>query len=93
MKRTELRKIFPQYEIAVGGSISMDITPNGFGKGQIATHLRKQYPDEKIIFFGDKTFEGGNDYELAQSLLKMSNTQVVQVASPEEVLLFLKNNS
>ena len=89
----ELRKIFPQYEIAVGGSISMDITPNGFGKGQIAAHLRKQYPDEKIIFFGDKTFEGGNDYELAQALLCIPNTQVVQVASPEEVLSFLKNNS
>ena len=88
----KLREIFPQYEIAVGGSISIDITPKGFGKGQIANHLRKQYPDEKVIFFGDKTFEGGNDYELAQALLNLSNTHVVQVTSPEEVLSFLKNN-
>ena len=38
----ELRKSFPQYEISLGGSISMDITPRGCGKGQIAEHLRQQ---------------------------------------------------
>lgn len=69
----------------------MDITPQGCGKGQIAHHLRKQYPNEKIIFFGDKTFAGGNDYELAYELSQLENTQVVQVNSPEEVLMFLKN--
>lgn len=47
---------------------------------------------KKIIFFGDRTFEGGTDYELAQALLKLENTQVVQVSSPEDVLIFLKNN-
>ena len=85
-----LRKAFPKYEISVGGSISIDITPSGFGKGQIARHLRKQYPDENIIFFGDKTFVGGNDYELAHELLQMDNTKVVEVSSPEEVLEHLK---
>lgn len=87
----ELRKLFPQYDISIGGSISMDITPKGYGKDQIATHLRNRYPNEKIIFFGDRTFEGGNDYELAQALRQLDNTQVVQVASPEEVLMFLTN--
>lgn len=89
----ELSKLFPEYEISVGGSISMDITPKGCGKGQIAKHLRQTYPNDKIIFFGDKTFVGGNDYELAQALSQMDNTQVVQVNAPEEVLMFLKNNS
>lgn len=88
----ELSKVFPEYEISVGGSISMDITPKGCGKGQIAKHLRQTYPNDKIIFFGDKTFVGGNDYELAQALSQMANTQVVQVNAPEEVLMFLKNN-
>lgn len=88
----ELKEMFPQYDISIGGSISMDITPKGFGKEQIATHLRNRYPVEKIIFFGDRTFEGGNDYELAHALHQLDNTQVVQVASPEEVLMFLKNN-
>lgn len=87
-----LRERFPEYEISVGGSISIDITPNGCGKGQIARNLREQYPDENIIFFGDKTFKGGNDYELAHELLQMNNTKVVQVSSPDEVLDYLKNN-
>ena len=86
---TELKRVFPQYDFAVGGSISIDITPIGCGKEQIAHHLRKTYPDEKIIFFGDKTFVGGNDYELAEELKKMSNTFVVQVDTPNDVLEFL----
>ncbi len=88
--QSELKKEFPDLEISVGGAISIDIMPAGNGKGQIATHLRGTYPDKKIIFFGDKTFKGGNDYELAQALLKFSNTQVVQVNDPAELLDFLE---
>ena len=60
-----LQKKYPELEITVGGSISIDITPQGRGKGQIAHQLRERYPDRQIVFFGDKTFSGGNDYELA----------------------------
>ena len=74
-----LLKKYPQLEITVGGSISIDITPQGHGKGQIAAQLRKEYPDQEIVFFGDRTFPGGNDYELASELMKMENTRVVQV--------------
>lgn len=90
--QSDLQNLFPQYEIAVGGSISMDITLKGCGKGQIAHHLRTTYPDETIIFFGDKTFKGGNDYELAFELEQMSDTQVVQVDAPDNVLVFLERN-
>lgn len=86
----ELRQEFPQYEISLGGSISMDITPQGCGKGQIAKHLRSQYPNDKIMFFGDKTFAGGNDFELAETLRQMDNTQVIQVAGPADVAHFLE---
>lgn len=89
----ELRSQFPEYDIAVGGSISMDITPKGCGKEQIAHHLRNLHPLEKIIFFGDKTFVGGNDYELAHALSLMENTQIVQVNHSDEVLTFLKNKA
>lgn len=82
----KLREKFPEYEISVGGSISIDITPNGCGKGQIARHLRKQYPNDEIIFFGDKTFKGGNDYELAYELSLMDNTKVIQVENYAEVM-------
>ena len=45
-----------------------------------------------MIVLGDRMFEGVNDYELAQALLKIEKTQVMQVASPEDVLMYLKNN-
>ena len=56
---------------------------------QVAGCLRTEYPNEKIIFFGDKTEKGGNDYSLAQAVLKLPNTQVVQVSGPQDVQRFL----
>ena len=87
-----LSKKYSRYDFSLGGAISIDIVKKGCGKGQIASELRKISPDEKIIFFGDKTFPGGNDYELASVLMKMKNTEVVQVNDPYEVLEFLKIN-
>jgi phosphomannomutase len=86
-----LSEKYPQYDFSLGGNISIDIVKKGCGKGQIAKELKNDYPNEKIIFFGDKTFEGGNDYELACALKKYDNTQVVQVDLPEDVLNFLEN--
>lgn len=89
----KLLKEFPDLDIAVGGSISMDITSKGCGKGQVAHHLRQTYPDEEIIFFGDKTFKGGNDYELTQELATLPATKTVQVDGPEFVLTYLEVNT
>lgn len=77
---------FPEYEISVGGKISLDIVMKGCGKGQIAHRVRELYPEYKIIFFGDRTEKGGNDYPLAEALRSMENTEVVQINSPDEVL-------
>ena len=81
-----LSKKYPEYDFELGGNISIDIIPKGCGKGQIAHHLRKCYPNEKIVFMGDRTFPGGNDYALAHELQTMENTQVIQVENPKEVL-------
>ena len=88
--KNELIAQFPSYDIAIGGMISMDITPKGCGKEQVAAKLRAQFPEEKIIFFGDKTFEGGNDYSLALAVLKLGNSSVVQVSGPDETKEVLK---
>ena len=85
-----LSKKYPDYDFSLGGNISIDIVKKGCGKGQIAKELRTLYANEEIIFLGDRTFEGGNDYELACALREYSNTKVVQVANPDEVLLYLK---
>ena len=87
--REVLQHKFPQYEFCVGGSISMDIIAKGCSKAQIAKKLRDKYINDKIIFFGDKTFKGGNDYELASGLKMLDNTEVVQVSGPQNVLEYL----
>ena len=48
---------------SIGGQISFDVFPQGWDK----TYCLKFIGDseyEEIHFFGDKTFEGGNDYEI-----------------------------
>lgn len=93
-ERLHIQKIltnkYPAYDFECGGNISLDIIPKGCGKGQIAHHLRGKYPNDKIIFLGDRTYAGGNDYVLAAELLKLGNTQVVQVENPSEVLIYFK---
>jgi len=93
-ERLKIQKIlqdkFPEYDISVGGSISIDITKKGYSKGQIANHIRKRYQDEEIIFMGDKTFKGGNDFELAEALRQIPNTKIIQVDGPQDVINYLK---
>ncbi|CAF1259780.1 unnamed protein product [Adineta ricciae] len=48
---------------AIGGSISFDIFPEGWDKRYAIKHLEKDNI-KNIYFFGDKTFKGGNDYEI-----------------------------
>lgn len=48
--------------ISIGGQISMDIFPNGWDKTYCLKFITDKYED--IHFFGDKCYEGGNDYEL-----------------------------
>jgi phosphomannomutase len=86
----ELSALYPQYDISLGGSISIDIVLRGLGKDQIADRLRKEYKTEKIIFFGDRTEKGGNDYALAERLLELGNSRIVAVTDPGDVLKFLR---
>lgn len=86
----ELIPLYPQYDISLGGNISMDIVPKGFGKDQIADHLRSKHPDSKIIFIGDRTEKGGNDYELAKRLTELGNSEIINVSGSSEVVKILK---
>jgi len=70
--------LLPHLSATVGGQISIDIYPKGKDKGQLFDLIHGP-----ICFFGDKTFEGGNDYPLAHRLQEKPN-QVYQVSGPEE---------
>lgn len=71
---------------AIGGQISFDIFPAGWDKTYCLQHLENeakrpggiQYTT--IHFFGDKTFEGGNDYEIYSD----SRTIGHSVKNPED---------
>ena len=47
---------------SIGGQISFDIFPEGWDKTYCLQFVEHKY--DKIYFFGDKTFEGGNDFEI-----------------------------
>ena len=49
-------------KVSIGGQISFDVFPNGWDKRYCLQFL-KDY--DNIIFFGDHTSPGGNDYEIA----------------------------
>jgi len=48
---------------SIGGQISFDVFPQGWDKTFCLKYLNEADFDE-IHFYGDKTFEGGNDYEI-----------------------------
>mmetsp|Transcript_19489 Transcript_19489/g.48557 ORF Transcript_19489/g.48557 Transcript_19489/m.48557 type:complete len:267 (-) Transcript_19489:251-1051(-) len=75
---------------SIGGQISFDVFPTGWDKTYCLQYLKDSDFDE-IHFFGDKTFEGGNDYEIFTSDRTIGHT----VTSPEDTMaqlneLFLK---
>lgn len=87
-------------DAVIGGQISIDITPKGMNKSQVLNEIKKYFPNEKYIFIGDRTVEGGNDYPLAEVMLKTDNCSVYQAGEPsaedgykatKQILLKLEN--
>eukprot|EP00052_Salpingoeca_macrocollata_P027674 m.263972 g.263972 ORF g.263972 m.263972 type:complete len:329 (+) comp22768_c1_seq1:2526-3512(+) len=66
-------------KFSIGGQISFDVFPVGWDKTYCLRHVRSLGFDE-IHFFGDKTFEGGNDFEIFTSEETIGHT----VTSPED---------
>jgi len=66
---------------SIGGQISFDVFPTGWDKTYCLQYLKDSDFDE-IHFFGDKTFEGGNDFEIFSSDRTIGHT----VTSPEDTM-------
>jgi phosphomannomutase len=64
---------FPDITATVGGETGIDIAPTGWDKSQI---LEDFDSNDKIIFFGDRVEQGGNDYPLAAANKKGINYHV-----------------
>lgn len=67
-----------EMDFSIGGQISIDCFPKGWDKRFCLQFIRNKF--DRIYFFGDKTFPGGNDYEIFQDPLTTSYS----VQSPEQ---------
>lgn len=89
---SKLKETFPDLGVkySIGGQISFDVFPVGWDKTYCLRFL-KDY--DEIYFFGDKTYEGGNDHEIYEETKK--NGRGFSVKDPSETIqklneLFLK---
>ncbi len=76
---------------SIGGQISFDVFPTGWDKTYCLQHLKAEKEISgvdytTIHFFGDKTYKGGNDYEIYED----SRTVGHSVESPEGTMRELK---
>ena len=71
-------------EISIGGQISFDVYPIGWDKRYCLQFIENLY--DNIIFFGDKGYFGGNDYEIITS---EKITKGVKVKNPEETIEYI----
>ncbi|EDW76935.1 phosphomannomutase [Drosophila tropicalis] len=63
-----LKKEFADIDLtySIGGQISFDVFPHGWDKTYCLRHIEANYKNKykEIHFFGDKTEQGGNDFEI-----------------------------
>lgn len=82
-----LKQEFSDYGLtySIGGQISFDVFPTGWDKTYCLQHVADE-GFEKIYFFGDKCYQGGNDYEIYEDPRTIGNS----VNSPDDTMRILK---
>ncbi|GAA5852352.1 hypothetical protein JCM8547_006751 [Rhodosporidiobolus lusitaniae] len=82
-----LKEEFADYGLtySIGGQISFDVFPNGWDKTYALRHIANENFKE-IHFFGDKTYKGGNDYEIYTDERTIGHS----VTKPEDTIAELK---
>ncbi|MBW0483152.1 hypothetical protein O181_022867 [Austropuccinia psidii MF-1] len=83
----KLKKEFASFDLtfSIGGQISFDVFPTGWNKTYALRHVENAGFKE-IHFFGDKTYEGGNDYEIFEDCRTIGHT----VTCPEDTMEILQ---
>ena len=88
-----IKGLYPDFEVAIGGTISVDIYPVGKNKAQVVDKIHELHGTEtSMIFVGDRNSPGGNDWPLAQRLDKMVNCNWFQVASYKETQALIEHS-
>jgi phosphomannomutase len=88
-----LREKFPDFGLtySIGGQISFDVFPTGWDKTYCLKHVEAEkelsgIEYTTIHFFGDKTYKGGNDYELFEDKRTVGHS----VENPDDTMRILK---
>ena len=81
------RELEPEFNYAIGGATSIDTTVSGMNKGSGLQNLLLELGMEKedILFFGDMTQPGGNDYPVIQA-----GIDTITVRNPEDTAYALR---
>lgn len=90
-----INRNYQNIEAAIGGEISIDIFPRGNDKSQAIDYiLNYLYPGEiqQIVFFGDKTDPGGNDYSIIKKAETCEQLVCHTVTGPHETFEILKES-
>ncbi len=79
--------MFPELQATIGGETGIDIGPKGSDKSQILRDFNKE---DKIVFFGDAIFKGGNDLSLAKAIANKELGMFYKVTEWKETWEILK---
>ncbi|KAI0399179.1 eukaryotic phosphomannomutase [Xylaria palmicola] len=90
----KLKEAFPDLALtySIGGQLSFDIFPTGWDKTYCLRHLEDEAKKpagieyKTVHFFGDKTFQGGNDWEIYTDPRVTGHS----VKDPDDTLRILK---
>lgn len=92
-KRLHLRELIsaklPDYDIAIGGTTSIDIVQKGINKAYGVTKFAEHIgiPIENILYVGDDLAPGGNDYVVAAK----TKARTYPVTDPADTALLIKS--
>lgn len=73
-----------EVEARIGGQISIDIQNVGNNKSLASKWIRKNIGG-RIKFYGDKTYAGGNDYDIVVDILQNDDGETYKVLNPQRL--------
>ena len=77
-----LSKLYPEYNMSLGGQISVDIVMKGCDKAQVVNHYKDEY---RLGYFGDRIYKTGNDNSVAHEIVDAGGT-LYSVKNPTETM-------
>jgi HAD superfamily hydrolase (TIGR01484 family) len=82
-----LNKLYPEYNMSLGGQISVDIVKKGCDKAQVVSHYKDDY---RLSYFGDRIYKTGNDNSVAHEIIDAGGT-LFSVKNPVETMHIMQD--